>query len=258
LNGLENRGSGFEEGRLPLHEAHVWWARRGDASAHLRPLLDETERARLDAYARADDQQRFIVGCATAKLAIGRYLNIPAARIEFARTCSSCGQPHGKPRLRVPADAQLELSISHAGDFVAVALTRQAPVGIDVERLDRSLPIGELAPTVLANTEICALSAISEKEQSRSFLIWWTRKEAVVKAIGEGFQMPPSEVVVSRPEEPPRLLAWPHHIPPDRIALFDLGEREDHVSSLATVGACTSVREFDGTALVAAFERRQS
>jgi 4'-phosphopantetheinyl transferase len=247
----------FEDGRLPVHEAHVWWARRADASSDLRHLLDETERTRLDAYSRADDQQRFVVGCATAKLAVGRYLDFPAERIEFARTCSNCGRPHGKPRLRVPTDAELELSISHAGDFVAVALTRQAPIGVDVERLDRSLPIEELAPTVLADTEISALSAMSKKEQCRSFLVWWTRKEAVVKAMGQGFQTPPSEIVVSRPEEPPRLLAWPHHTPPDEVALFDLGERKNHVASLATVGACTSVRECDGSALVAAFERRR-
>jgi 4'-phosphopantetheinyl transferase len=252
------RGRDRADGPLPPEEAHVWWARRADASARLKDLLDDSELARLDAYARVDDRERFVVGCATSKLAIGRYLDVPAAEIEFARTCRRCGLPHGKPRLRGQAAGALEFSISHAGEFVIVALTRQAPVGVDVERLDRSLPVEELAGAVLADSEVSELSAFPPKEQGRNFLVWWTRKEAIMKATGDGLSMPPSDIVVTPPGEPPRLLGWPSPIAPNHVALFDLEEREGHVASLAVVGACTSVRVFDGSALVAAFAQRRS
>src|SRR5260370_16767591 len=57
-------------GPLPDGPAHVWWARRQDASARHPELLDETERQRWAAYRRDEDRERFLAGCALAKTAL--------------------------------------------------------------------------------------------------------------------------------------------------------------------------------------------
>ncbi len=66
---------------LPDGTADVWWARRTDASDRLAGLLDETERRRWTAYRRAEDRERFLVGCTLAKAALARYTGrLPADR----------------------------------------------------------------------------------------------------------------------------------------------------------------------------------
>ena len=238
--------------RLSKGEAHVWWARRADASAALQGLLDETERGRFAAYVQAADRERFVVGCALAKLVLAQYLDVDAADIRFSRTCSTCGLPHAKPRLREPATDGFELSVSHSGERVGVAVTPHAPVGVDVEQLDRSVPVDELAASVLAEDELRQLDALDPGDRQRGFLVWWTRKEAAVKAIGAGLELPLPSVVVTPPRELPQLVAWTHHVPPEQMTLFELAADDEHVASLAVLGALTAVRELDGSALLRA------
>ena len=72
---------------LPDGTADVWWARRKDASDRLAGLLDETERRRWTAYRRAEDRERFLVGCTLAKAALARYTGRFPADVRFDRTC---------------------------------------------------------------------------------------------------------------------------------------------------------------------------
>ena len=158
--------------------ADVWWARRQDASARLAELLDETEQGRRAAYRRAEDRERFVVGCALAKTVLARYSGRPPADVRFDRACATCGQPHGKP---VAAALGLEHSVSHSGDLVAVAVAR-SPVGVDVEQLDgRSRPVGggdpqALARLVLDADEQAALAAVRPSARAHAFLVAWTRR----------------------------------------------------------------------------------
>jgi 4'-phosphopantetheinyl transferase len=235
---------------LEADEVHVWWGRRRHVSRSLESLLDDVERGRLARYTREEDRERFLAGCALAKLALGLYLDVPAAEIRFSRRCNTCGRPHGKPRVVTPPGTSIELSVSHSGELVAVAVAARNPVGVDVERLDRALPVDELEGLVLATTERVALASLSADERRPGFLVWWTRKEACVKATALGLRLPLPSVVVTRPDERPRLLAWPHDIPPEEVMLFDLGEHDGHLAALAVLGSCAGVHELDGDELL--------
>jgi 4'-phosphopantetheinyl transferase len=236
--------------RLRDGEVHVWWARRGEASPMLEDLLDEVERARRNSYVHAADRDRFVVGCALSKLALAQYLDVAAADIRLSRTCSRCGGPHAKPRLVSPATDRLELSVSHAGDRVVVAVTPHTPVGVDVEQVDRLLAIDELASSVLTHNELCQLNALAPSRRQRGFLVWWTRKEASVKATGAGLELPLRRVVVSPPGENPQLLAWPHHIEPEHVTLADLNAGDAYVAALAVCCAQAAVKELNGSTLL--------
>jgi 4'-phosphopantetheinyl transferase len=229
---------------------HVWWARRQDATPELERLLDEPERGRLAAYRRAEDRERFLAACALAKTALGGYLRRDPGSVRLDRTCARCGRPHGKPRLDDEHAPPVELSVTHAGDLVAVAFATGARVGIDVEPLDRRLRPDELARVALAAEEDDELAALEEGERVRAFLVYWTRKEAATKAVGRGIEMPLRRIRVSAPHEPPRLLAWPHEEAPDAVSLVDLEAPAGHVAALAVVGPCEEVVGLDGTALL--------
>jgi 4'-phosphopantetheinyl transferase len=242
------------EAALDSGTAHVWWARRQDAAPRLAGLLDQAEQHRWAAYRSQADRDRFLVGCALAKTVIAASTGQQPADVSFDRTCRRCGQPHGKPVISGGGD--LEHSVAHSGDLVAVAVAR-TPVGVDVEQLDgrpRQLGGGDpgaLARLVLADAERVALAAVPPAARSRAFLVAWTRKEAVTKAKGDGLAVPFGSVVVAADAGAPRLVAWPYPQPPQSVSLLDLDADAGYVAALAVIGRCDTVRVRDGSALLA-------
>jgi 4'-phosphopantetheinyl transferase len=234
--------------------AHVWWARRQDASDRHAGLLDDTEHQRWAAYRRSADRERFLVGCALAKTVLAGYAGQRPAGLSFDRTCRQCGQPHGKP---VVKGSEFEHSVTHSGDLVAVAVAR-TPVGVDVEQLDRrARPLGgdgnpeALARLVLADVEQAALDAVPPSARAREFLLAWTRKEAVTKATGDGLRASFRQVVTAGARGAPHLLAWPYPQAPESVFLADLEVEVGYEAALAVIGRCDTVRIRDGSALLA-------
>ena len=234
--------------------AHVWWARREDASARLEALLDDTERERYQGFRRDHDRQRFLVGCALAKTVAAARLDTAAADIALDRSCTECGKPHGKPVVR---GTDLELSVSHSGNRIAVALAIATPVGVDVEQVEgRSRHPGGDDPDallryVLADGEKTVIARQGPDDRHRSFLVAWTRKEAVTKATGDGLRVSFKDVIVSPATEPPIVLSWPYQERPEHVSMFDLDAGEGYVAALAVIGRCDAVIVGDGSALLA-------
>jgi 4'-phosphopantetheinyl transferase len=203
----------------------VWWASRADYRDELTGLFDETERERFAAYRRAADQQRFAVGSALAKSAVARRLGTSPSVVKFDRSCAECGRMHGKPRV-----AGTELSVSHSGDAVLVAVA-DAPCGADVEELSGRRDVAALSEFVLGAGE--------QAGDEREFLRAWTRKEAVTKATGDGLRAAFSQVIVAG--EPPRVRAWPYQEPPERVTLLDLDAPDGYLAALAVLGPVTDL-----------------
>ena len=237
----------------PAGTVDVWWARRHDAADGHIALLDDTERQRWAGYRRDADRERFLAGCALAKMAIADYSGQRPGDVSFDRTCRNCGRPHGKPAIR---GGRLELSVAHSGDLVAVAVAA-APVGVDVEQLEgRTRPLGRdgdpdaLARLTLADTERAALAAVPPPGRARAFLVAWTRKEAVTKATGDGLRAAFRDVIVAADHGRPRLVAWPYPQTPKSVSLHDLDTEAGYVAALAVIGRCELVRARDGSALL--------
>ncbi len=243
-----------EEALPPDGTVDVWWARRQDAVDRHAGLLDAAERRRWLAYRRDEDRARFLTGCALAKTALARYTGRRPADVRFDRTCSQCGEPHGKPVIEGGA---VEHSVTHSGDLVAVAVAR-TPVGVDVEQFDgRPHPLGSdgdpeaLARLVLSAAERAVLAAVPPAGRARAFLVAWTRKEAVTKATGDGLRAAFTDVVVAADAGPPRLVSWPYSRSPRSVSLLDLDADPGYVAALAVIGRCEVVRARDGSALLA-------
>src|SRR6516225_4947690 len=199
--------------------AEVWWARRQDASPRLSGLLDHAERERWAAYRRDADRERFLVGCGLAKTAIAARTGQQPGEVSFDRTCRRCGKPHGKPAVRL---GDLEFSVAHSGDLVAVAVAT-APVGVDVEQLEgrpHELGGGDPAPLarlVLAAEEQAALAALPASGRARAFVVAWDAAA-------------------------PRLVAWPYPQDPGSVSLHDLNTEPGYVAALAVLGRCDTIR----------------
>ena len=221
----------------------VWWATRGDGDPRLAGLLDDTERQRWETFRRQEDRDRFLVGAALAKAAVGEATGTDPFTITLDRTCGQCGKPHGKP-----AAPGAELSISHSGDKIVVAVTETTPLGVDVEQIRSTRDLEGLGRYVLSETE----HAVSEGD----FFTIWTRKEAVTKATGDGLRVPFQEVIVSAADAPPRLLAWPYPEPPDTVWLRDLEAGPGYKAAVDVLGAVQAgLTQHDGTTLLNSLAR---
>ncbi|MBJ7452036.1 MAG: 4'-phosphopantetheinyl transferase superfamily protein, partial [Blastococcus sp.] len=186
----------------------LWWARTTDVRPEHDALLDEAELRRCSRLRTAGDRQRTTAGVALARLLLGVHAGRPAERLRIDRSCPRCGAPHGKPCL--PEVPDLHFSVSHSGGWVAVAVRRGAPVGVDVEQVGAWTvdELHDLARVVLAPEERAVLSRTPPGARAAAFATYWTRKEAAVKATGTGLLAPLPELVVTPPATPPRVVRW--------------------------------------------------
>jgi 4'-phosphopantetheinyl transferase len=152
-----------------------------DAAAH-RGVLDAEESARLAAFRRSDDRDAFAVAHVTLRRLLGQRLGLAPEAVTLLREpCPHCGGPHGRPH--VP-DRAVHFSLSHTTGMVMIALA-SAPVGIDVEALPETTTAEEVAEQ-LHPKERAELAAVPAAEYREAFNRCWTRKEALLKAMGVG------------------------------------------------------------------------
>jgi 4'-phosphopantetheinyl transferase len=217
----------------------VWWAGLGEGE-RLDGLLDAPERERLRGLRHAADRARVGLGSALLRVAAAEWLGCAPLDVPVERTCARCGRPHGRPRL---PGTGLEASVSHSGGRVAVALADGVAVGVDVEAYRPDLDVAGLARSVLVAAEAAAVQEREGAEQqTRAFLVLWTRKEALLKAVGCGLTVSPAAVRVSSPGEPPRLLGWPPGAGrPRPTTLCELAPGGAHVASLAVLATAAEV-----------------
>jgi 4'-phosphopantetheinyl transferase len=233
--------------RIPVLEegsCQIWWARPRHARPWLERLLDQAERDRRGRLHRKGDQDRSTVAVALTRLVIGRHTGRHPSLLHFDRTCATCGAQHGKPRL-TGDDSGLQFSVSHSGERVAVAVVRGAGVGVDVEQVVPDLDVDALARQVLSEEERAALGRLAPADRQGGFLTFWTKKEALLKATGDGLRVPLPDIVVSGPADAPLLQRWSaSQAPPAIVSLHVLHPGAGYVASLAVIGLQT-VRVFE-------------
>lgn len=211
----------------------MWWASLADARPEHVRLLDTDERGRRDRYLRDEDRDRFTIGVALTRLILSAALGLAPERVLLDRTCRDCGGPHGAPRLGTGTGPYV--SVSHSGDRIAVAVSPDGPLGVDVEATGKPLT-EDLGRHVLTAAEQAELVRLPEPDRTGGLLAYWTRKEAVLKATGDGLRVPMTELTVSGPTAEPRLLAWPARPGlPERITLRLLEPGPGHIACLALV-----------------------
>ena len=152
-------------------------------------VLSPDERERAARFCFAGQRERFVLARSFLRVVLSRY---GAGRPKEIRL--SYG-PKGKPAL--VSGAGLEFNLSHSGDVALVAVARGSAVGIDVERI-RPNPNGcTIASRFFSPREAEALRRVPAAETSAAFYRCWTRKEAYVKARGEGLSLPLDSFEVS-------------------------------------------------------------
>jgi len=177
---------------ISAREIHVWkvdLSQRAVPDANAVLSFDELERASRFHFER--DRQHFMIAHSALRIILARYLNLPPATLTFGQT------EYGKPFLtNLEADGLL-FNLSHSGDVAVIVVAREREVGVDVEFMRADFATAEVAEHFFSVAEIYTLSGLDPHQRPKAFFDCWTRKEAYVKARGEGLSMPLDQFDVS-------------------------------------------------------------
>lgn len=182
--------------RLGDDEVHLWRATltaRPDDLPGLRDVLSPDERARADRFRADADLLAFAAARVALRRILARYTGERPEELRF-----SYGE-WGKPRLEARGGTgRKEFSVSHSGSIALYAVAEGRRLGVDVEKI---VPVTEnddrLSRTWLSEEELAEMSSLDAPARTRRFHSLWTRKEAYLKARGEGFSLSPERVRIS-------------------------------------------------------------
>ena len=193
---------------LGPNEIHVWTVDldlpASTDGSDPAEILTTAERAQAEQLAAEIDAIRFLRRRAALRTILGAYLAVRGRDIVFAVNA------YGKPSVLAPKTAAaLTFNASHAASLALIAVGRSLRIGVDVERLRPDIDDEGVAERFFGAKELAELAALEPADRIAGFFNAWTRKEAVVKALGKGLSVPLDSFEVSlRPGEPPAILRW--------------------------------------------------
>lgn len=203
------------------------------------------EQARAERFIFPKDRTHFVVARGLLRVLLGRYLQRYPQHLYFDYG------PHGKPELAPDTgDGSLHFNVSHSHGLALYAITRQRDIGVDVEHVRPGFAEEHIAERFFSPREVAVLRALPVALQSTAFFACWTRKEAFIKARGDGLSLPLDQFDVAfAPGKPAALLytAWDSH-EAARWTLRDLAPGVGYMGAVAVAGhawqlACWHVPE---------------
>ncbi len=229
-------------GSPPLVDGDIdlWRADLARDQVSIGPLfgsLSDDEKIRADRFHFARDRERFVVGRATLRKIISSYLGIRPEIIVFSYN------RFGKPSLAA-GDGRLRFNVSHSRETGLIAVTKDRAVGVDIEFADRNFDVMSVAKGAFSEAEVSRLRSLPAGLRTAAFYEGWTRKEACLKAMGDGLSSSPDQLsavsaVIRRSEASfesvvdGKATEW---------SLMSLGIADDYKAALAVEGRIRSVR----------------
>jgi len=166
------------------------------------PVLSDQERWRADRFAFPRDRRRYVVARARLRDLLGERLGVRPETVEL--TYGPNGKPALGPRF---AWAKLHFNASHCEDLAVFAFATGRQVGVDVEAVRSMDDADAVAARFFSPAEKTVYRALPPRDRPLAFFQCWTRKEAFIKAVGDGLSYPLDQFDVSLvPGEPARLL----------------------------------------------------
>jgi 4'-phosphopantetheinyl transferase len=222
--------------RMTEREVHVWRADLHASSSvqeRLVACLSAEEKSRAERFVFARDRDFWVACRGILRQILSLYLDEHPGNIEFIR------EPAGKPRLgpyRQSSEPPIMFNVSHSNGLALVALTLEQEVGIDLEKVRSEFATHEIAERYFSRQEQAEFRSLPDELQTEAFFLCWTRKEAFVKARGEGLQVPLDSFAVSLTPGRPEVLT---SADTERWQMFSFSPAPSYVAALVTEGRKT-------------------
>ncbi len=171
-------------------EANVW--------TQLRDWLQPEERERADKYKDMEARASFLIGRGMARAMLSEVTGVRPADWRFA------DGTRGRPEIAAPA-TPYHFNLAHSHGAVACIVGRDREIGVDVEFLKRPAASHDVAARVCSPEELEDVQAAPDEERQERFLVYWTLKEAYLKARGLGISVHLADVAFSLAGGQPQL-----------------------------------------------------
>jgi 4'-phosphopantetheinyl transferase len=171
--------------KLAPAEVHLWQARLDDRLADgLKRLLSPDELSRADRLLFSKDRDHFIVARGLLRILLAAYVDIDSADLRFSYA------EKGKPSLEENQRTAINFNLAHSHGMALYAFAHGREVGVDLEYIREGLADEKIAERFFSPREIETLRTVPAQSRKEAFFNCWTRKEAYIKARGEGLSMP--------------------------------------------------------------------
>lgn len=222
--------------RVEDDEVHVWRISLEQPDAVRRAFfetLTADERQRAERFRFEKDRRHFVAAHGGLRSVLGRYVEREPGRLRFHQN------PYGKPALTdETGGASLRFNLSHAADVALCAVTSGREIGVDVEFIREDFAGLDIAERFFSPKEVETLRALPAEARPHAFFNCWTRKEAYIKALGEGLSHPLHTFTVSLAPDEPAALLYDEGEPAaaQRWTLKELPLEEGYVAAAAIEG----------------------
>lgn len=213
---------------LLQNDVHVWRINLDPPEAqlqHLTETLSSDELSRAKRFYKEQHRHRFIAGRGILRTILGRYLGVEPQQLQFSY------QPLGKPVLADNfSDSGLWFNLTHSQGLALCAVSRDRPVGIDLEYIRPISDVLNLAKRYFSSGEYAVMRSLPPHQMQEVFFRYWTCKEAYLKATGAGISQLEQIEVLLTPEEPAKLKI------DQQWSLFELVPVKNSVAAVAVEG----------------------
>ncbi len=212
----------------------AWLDLDGAALSRFRSTLTDQERERADRFAIERDRARFVAARGFLRTILASCIGTEPQRVELSYSS------RGKPSLAGDcARSGLQFNLAHSGNLAVFAVAPHRIVGVDVEQVRPVPDLAELAERFFSAHECAAIRNLAGQEQALTFFRIWTRKEAWLKATGEGITGPLKAVEVLNPPRVERAVGEPPApsggVP---LCLYDFAPAPAFLGALAVAPVC--------------------
>jgi 4'-phosphopantetheinyl transferase len=169
------------------NELHVWRASLDlspDVRRRLQGTLNSDERKRAEKFLIPQARERFVAARGILRELLGAYLEVDADKVALSYA------PEGKPKLSPEHNSKICFNLSHSDGMGLFAFAKDHEIGADIEYIKKEFRGMEVASHFFSEEEIAALAKLPPNQTDQAFFGCWTRKEAYVKAHGQGLSVP--------------------------------------------------------------------
>jgi 4'-phosphopantetheinyl transferase len=202
-------------------------------------LLSQAEQERAARYVQQEDRLRSVITRAILRQLLGAYLDCSPKRVNFQYNA------YEKPELAAPHSGLYHFNLSHSHEWIVYAIGCQAPVGIDIECINDEVDVSSIAQRFFHPVENELIQSLTGPTQMAAFFRCWARKEALLKALGEGLFFPLDKCQVSvAPDQPAQVLSMNGQDVND-WTLSDIKIADGFAAAVAIQGECAGIQVRD-------------
>jgi 4'-phosphopantetheinyl transferase len=241
-----------EKHNLKQGEIHIYCttvSANADRTDALRKTLSADESARADRNRFELGRQTYIIARGLLRMCLGNYLGQDPRALTFGYT------QLGKPYLKNVPDGKTDIhfNVSHSHGGILLGFSRDGEIGVDIEKIRERESFEEIAQRFFAKREWDELQALGKGQRLSGFFRCWTRKEAFIKACGQGLSYPLKKFIVPVEPKAPHmrmemlgeendLCAW---------SLFDIEAPQEYVAACAVRAKNFAIQQCDAAELPA-------